>query len=67
MCIRDRYITKSVSPNDATMRRFPFKAAEVRVEPVPGRIGYYDCKVTILPHIQFEGMDIELRLDSRLG
>ena len=44
-----------------------FKAAEVRVEPVPGRIGYYDCKVTILPHIQFEGMDIELRLDSRLG
>ena len=63
----EQYITKSVSPNDATMRRFPFKAAEVRVEPVPGRIGYYDCKVTILPHIQFEGMDIELRLDSRLG
>ncbi|HMY59083.1 MAG TPA: type VI secretion system contractile sheath large subunit, partial [Pseudomonadota bacterium] len=63
----ERYITKAVAPNDATMRRFPFKAAEVLVDPSPGRIGYYNCKVAILPHIQFEGMDIELRLESRLG
>ena len=63
----ERYITKAVAPNDATMRRFPFKAAEVLVDPSPGRFGYYNCKVAILPHIQFEGMDIELRLESRLG
>lgn len=63
----ERYITKAVAPNDITMRRFPFKAAEVLVEPSPGRIGFYNCKVAILPHIQFEGMDIELRLESRLG
>jgi len=31
-----------------------------------GMIGWYDCKMGILPHIQFEGMDAELRLDARL-
>jgi type VI secretion system protein ImpC len=29
-------------------------------------IGWYDCSISILPHIQFEGMDVELRLDARL-
>lgn len=62
-----RYVTSAVAPNDLTMRRFPFKQTEVSVEAAPGRIGYYNCKVAILPHILFEGMDIELRLESRLG
>jgi len=62
-----RYVTTAVTPNDVTMRRFPFKACAVKVDAVPGRIGFYDCKVSILPHIQFEGMDIELKLESRLG
>lgn len=63
----EQYTTSQVQPNDLTMRRFPFKATQVEVEARPGRIGYYDCKVAILPHIQFEGMDVELQLESRLG
>jgi len=63
----EQYTTSQVQPNDLTMRRFPFKKASVEVAAKPGRIGYYDCKVAVLPHIQFEGMDVELQLESRLG
>lgn len=63
----DQYVTTEVRPDDITMRTYPFRAALVQVDPQPGRIGYYDCKISILPHIQFEGMDVELRIESRLG
>lgn len=61
-----RYVTTVVNPDDRTLRRYPFKAASVEVVERPGSIGWYDCKMAILPHIQFEGMDAELRLDARL-
>jgi len=63
----EQYVTTEVRPDDLTMRTFPFRAAQVQVEAKPGRLGWYDCRVSILPHIQFEGMDVELRLESRLG
>ncbi|HNN97161.1 MAG TPA: type VI secretion system contractile sheath large subunit, partial [Pseudomonadota bacterium] len=62
-----QYTTSQVTPGDLTMRRFPFKSSKAAVMAKPGRIGYYDCTVEILPHIQFEGLDVELRLESRLG
>lgn len=63
----EQYVTTEVRPDDLTMRVFPFRAAQVNVKARPGRIGYYDCQISILPHIQFEGMDVELRLEARLG
>ncbi len=62
-----QYITTVVNPDDLTLRYYPFKAATVEVVPREGMIGWYDCAISILPHIQFEGMDVELRLDARLG
>ncbi|WP_224249591.1 type VI secretion system contractile sheath large subunit [Hyalangium gracile] len=61
------YVTTVVNPDDLTLRRFPFKATNVMVESRPGEIGWYDCKVAVLPHIQFEGLNVELMLESRLG
>ncbi|MEN6486387.1 MAG: type VI secretion system contractile sheath large subunit [Syntrophobacteraceae bacterium] len=61
-----QYVTTVVNPDDLTLRYYPFKAASVEVTPREGMIGWYDCKMSILPHIQFEGMDVELRLDARL-
>jgi len=61
------YVTTVVNPDDLTLRRFPFKATSVLVEARPGEIGWYDCKVAVLPHIQFEGLNVELMLESRLG
>jgi type VI secretion system protein ImpC len=61
------YVTTVTNPDDVTLRRFPFKAVSVQVESRPGELGWYDCKVAVLPHIQFEGLNVELMLESRLG
>ncbi|MCP3101826.1 type VI secretion system contractile sheath large subunit [Myxococcus sp. K15C18031901] len=61
------YVTTVASPDDLTVRRFPFKATNVVVEQRTGEIGWYDCRVAVLPHIQFEGLNVELMLESRLG
>lgn len=61
-----QYVTTVVNPDDLTLRHYPFKAASVEVTPREGMIGWYDCGIDILPHIQFEGMDVELRLNARL-
>lgn len=63
----NQYVTSTIDPDNDTMRVYPFKATSIKVVAKPGQIGWYDCKVGILPHIQFEGMDIELRLEARLG
>lgn len=62
-----QYITQVANPDNLTLRYFPFKAATVDVQKTPGLVGMYSCQVSILPHVQFEGMDCELRLESRLG
>ncbi len=61
------YVTTVANPDDLTVRRFPFKATAVEVISRPGEIGWYDCKVAVLPHIQFEGLNVTLMLESRLG
>ncbi|MGD8685503.1 MAG: type VI secretion system contractile sheath large subunit [Syntrophobacterales bacterium] len=60
------YVTTVVDPDDLTLRFYPFKAASVDVVEREGMIGWYDCAISVLPHIQFEGMDVELKLDARL-
>jgi type VI secretion system protein ImpC len=61
------YVTTLVNPDDLTLRYYPFKAYSLEVTEVPGRVGWYHCNLSILPHIQFEGMDVDLRVDARLG
>lgn len=61
------YVTTTTNPDDVTLRRYPFKAARISVEEKEGRIGWYDCSISVLPHLQMEGLDVELRLDARLG
>jgi type VI secretion system protein ImpC len=62
-----RYVTTIVNPDDLTLRYYPFKAYTLAVAPVAGRVGWYDCNLTVQPHIQFEGMDVTLRVDARLS
>jgi type VI secretion system protein ImpC len=61
------YVTTAVNPDDLTLRHYPFKAMSVEVTPKLGPFGWYNCKVSVLPHIQFQGMDVELRLEAALG
>ena len=61
------YVTTAVNPDDLTLRFYPFKAVSVVVEPKPGPLGWFKATVSVLPHVQFEGMDVELRLEAALG
>jgi type VI secretion system protein ImpC len=61
-----KYVTTVVNPDDLTLRYYPFKAAQVTTTPKEGMIGWYNSEITILPHIQFEGLDVELRMDVRI-
>ncbi len=62
-----QYVTQVADPDDLTLRQYPFKASSVNVAARAGEIGWYDCTISVLPHLQFEGMNVELRLESRLG
>lgn len=61
------YVTTLVNPDDLTLRYYPFKAYSLEVTDVPGKVGWYHCNLSILPHVQFEGLDVDLRVDARLG
>lgn len=61
------YVTALVNPDDLTLRYYPFKAYSLEVNEIPGKIGWYHCNLSILPHVQFEGMDVDLRVDARLA
>jgi type VI secretion system protein ImpC len=61
------YVTTLVNPDDLTLRYYPFKAYSLQVSDVEGKVGWYHCNLSILPHIQFEGLDVDLRVDARLG
>jgi type VI secretion system protein ImpC len=62
-----RYVTTLVNPDDLTLRYYPFKAYSLDVAPIEGRVGWYHCNLSVLPHIQFEGLNVDLRVDARLG
>jgi type VI secretion system protein ImpC len=61
------YCTSLVNPDDLTLRYYPFKAYSLAVKEIPGKLGWFHCDLSILPHVQFEGMDVDLRVDARLG
>jgi type VI secretion system protein ImpC len=61
-----QFVTTVVNPDELALRYYPFKLAAVEVVARPGMVGWYDCKMNVLPHIQFEGLDVELRMDTRL-
>ncbi|MCG7537080.1 type VI secretion system contractile sheath large subunit [Pseudoalteromonas sp. OOF1S-7] len=60
------YVTTVVNPDDLTLRSYPFKAVNVETVAQEGDIGWYKCTVSVSPHLQFEGLDAELRLETQL-
>ncbi len=62
-----RYVTTIVNPDDLTLQYYPFKGYTLDVNPISGKAGWYHCNLTVQPHIQFEGLSVDLRVDARLG
>jgi type VI secretion system protein ImpC len=52
--------------SEAVKARRPLRAAEVAVEEVEGNPGYYNARFYLRPHYQLEGVNVSLRLVSKL-
>jgi type VI secretion system protein ImpC len=63
----NRYVLASMSGADDNMKaRRPLAKAEVQVDSVEGRPGYYNARFYLRPHYQLEGINASLRLVSEL-
>jgi len=47
-------------------RKKPLLRAKVTVVPVKGKVGFFDIKLEVCPHFQFEGANVDLSLSSRI-
>jgi type VI secretion system protein ImpC len=63
----ESYVTTVVGPDDLTLSYYPFKGAKVSVRKTDGVVGKFQCSLTVSPHLQFEGVDVDLKLDTRLA
>ena len=61
-----KYVTKDPNASQKTMAEKPLREAEVTVEEIAGRPGYYTAVFKLRPHYQLEGVDISLRLVGSL-
>lgn len=64
--IKNYEIGNPESVSEEEKARRPLREAAVEVKEVPGNPGYYDAKFWLRPHYQLEGINISLRLVSKL-
>lgn len=63
----NRYVLANPSmADDKAKAKRPLAAAEVEVDSVEGRPGYYNARFFLRPHYQLEGINASLRLVSEL-
>ena len=63
----NRYVLANPAmADDKAKARRPLAAAEVQVDSVEGRPGYYNARFFLRPHYQLEGINASLRLVSEL-
>ncbi len=63
----NRYVLANpAQADDKAKARRPLAAAEVQVDSVEGRPGYYNARFFLRPHYQLEGINASLRLVSEL-
>lgn len=63
----NRYVLANTAMADQKqMAKRPLAAAEVQVDSVEGRPGYYNARFFLRPHYQLEGINASLRLVSEL-
>ncbi|MCX7888220.1 MAG: type VI secretion system contractile sheath large subunit [Rhodobacteraceae bacterium] len=63
----NRYVLQNMAgADDKAKARRPLAKAEVQVDSVEGRPGYYNARFYLRPHYQLEGINASLRLVSEL-
>ena len=60
------YVTSDPNASETVKAQYPLAAAEVKVQEIPGNPGYYAAQFWLRPHFQLEGLNVSLRLASKL-
>ncbi|QSH42119.1 type VI secretion system contractile sheath large subunit [Lentisphaerota bacterium ZTH] len=63
----NQYVTEIKNPDANTLAFYPFKKANVKIETAEGQLGWYRCKFSVLPHVQFEGADTLMTLNTKIN
>jgi type VI secretion system protein ImpC len=61
-----QYTSSGPKVDHITKSKRPFRAAEVKVEDVPGQAGWYRCELQVMPHFKYMGADFTLSLVGKL-
>ncbi|KMQ52594.1 type VI secretion system protein ImpC [Chitinispirillum alkaliphilum] len=59
-------VTEMPDPGPQLIATHPLKAAEVLVDAVPDNPGFFSVSLSVMPHFQIEGIDINLSLVSQM-
>ncbi|MDG5814743.1 type VI secretion system contractile sheath large subunit [Chitinispirillales bacterium ANBcel5] len=59
-------VTEMPDPGPDLIASHPLKAAEVNVNEVPDNPGFFTVSLSVMPHFQIEGIDINLSLVSQM-
>jgi type VI secretion system protein ImpC len=54
------------SPSDEVIATHPLRDGQILVDPNPENPGFYKVTMSIVPHFQVEGLDIQLSLVSKI-
>jgi type VI secretion system protein ImpC len=61
-----QYVTSDPDASDETKAKYPLREASVEVQEVEGNPGFYTAQFRLRPHFQLEGVNISMRLVSKL-
>jgi len=61
-----QFVADMPDPPPEVRARKPLREAKVAVEEVPGQAGWYRCRLTVVPHLKYEGASFELSLVGKL-
>lgn len=61
-----QYAADMDSPTAEVANRRPIRKYDIKVEEVPGEVGWYKVDLKIMPHIKFEGANFTLGLVGKL-
>jgi len=59
-----QYHCADPTPLETTRRKKPLRSYSVKVDPIPGQVGYYTIEVQVVPFTRYRGADLTLTLDA---
>lgn len=57
--------TSTTSSRDLKLR-YPLKSHNIKLQKVPGKIGHYNCKILLEPHMKLENINSKIILQSEI-